>query len=494
MLKAWVLGWLILSSTAFAHGTKDFEVCDGRMTAQQKWAGKFLIFDTNVIFNDPQALHKFPGATIIIAGTAIEEVDDNKTNSRLSHAGRVFSRDIIKLVEQAKTSMNVPLEQGSHLTLDWDNHTELLNGTTLAKDKRDNELIALTMKYAKDHGTDNAILISDDTNVRIKAAGLKLHTQPLLNQIMTPSQAKNEEDFRIVEISDADMETFLQQKVLPLPEGLDIGPNEFVSFKSPSTAASDATVGRFRFDRQNPENKRIHAIPEFKELLPFKPKNIEQAMALDVALDPTIDFVFLEAKAGTGKTFVTLLSAINLLKQRNIQRVFLSKPTVHMGQHDPGALPGDIDEKYSEWIQPYLDNLSQLMNPNKPPGEKVLTKLPPNFEILPFEFMRGRSLMNALIVIDEFQNASELEAKTILTRLGVKSKIVLMGDPSQIDPSSHNLTASNNGLTLSARRLTNPELSMDRRSRVARIHLRTGVRSEGAELATDAFDLPIPLD
>ena len=145
-------------------------------------------------------------------------------------------------------------------------------------------------------------------------------------------------------------------------------------------------------------------------------------------------------------------------------------------------------------MRPYLDNLTTLSSSAGKNGGKTVTELPSNFELLTFEFMRGRSIPRALIVVDEFQNTSLLEAKTILTRAGEKSKMVLMGDASQIDVSPNFLNSTNNGLSVSAALFTDPELPMASRSRVARVHLRMGVRSALAELATQVFDKPIPLD
>jgi PhoH-like ATPase len=123
-----------------------------------------------------------------------------------------------------------------------------------------------------------------------------------------------------------------------------------------------------------------------------------------------------------------------------------------------------------------------------------MNTLPKGFELLPFEFMRGRSIPDTMIVVDEFQNTNLHEAKTILTRVGENTKMVIMGDPSQIDVSPNFLNATNNGLTVSATLLTNRELPMDKRSRVARVHLRQGVRSGFADMASEVFNQPMPLD
>lgn len=486
---------------ALAHDSCETNLVPKATDAKGKWDGKFLIFDTNVMLNDPQAIYKYPGAHIIISGTVLEELDSKKNDPRLGKTARSFSRELLKLIEREKSPLNIKLGGGSLLSLDYKDYLSQLTKTTLDRKKKDNELLALAVGYGNEKGMENVILISDDLNVRIKSIGLKIEARPFELELGTTVSPKDSEAVRTFELTDKEMKNFLELGFITKPQGLEIAPNEFVTFSSPATPASLTTVGRFHFNRAEPGNLLIKALPDFKKMgLPFMPLNIEQAMALDVLLDPTIDCVILEAKAGTGKTFLTMMAAMYMREKKAYQRVLVTKPTVYMGHNNPGALPGSIDEKYSEWMKPYLDNISRLMSagkngsPNKPVSYSKAESLPFGFELLPFEFMRGRSIPKAMIVVDEFQNTNLHEAKTILTRVGEETKMVIMGDASQIDVSPNFLNATNNGLTVSATLLTDPNLPMDKRSRVARVKLHAGVRSGFADMASDIFDQPVPLD
>jgi PhoH-like ATPase len=498
---------LPLLATSVAWGA----TCEDSLTSKSnagQWKGKAVVFDTNVVLNDPTAIYKFPGATLIISGTLLEEVDGKKNDVKTGRASRAFSREILKLIESSSSSDGIPLPGGGILIVDHDNYMKELERTTLDPKKKDNELLAIALHYSKNFTPENTVLLTDDMNVRIKALGLKIPSKAFELEWVAPANDKSDL-LHGFELSDEQLAAFLRDGRLSVPEGLTIAPNEFVMFTSPTTKEGDATtVGRYRYNRKNPEQSAIVQLPEFEKSnhLPGAPRNLEQAMALDLLLDPEVVCVILDAKAGTGKTFLAMLAATHFNRigesnkeDRLYEQFYISRPTVHLGQKDPGALPGDIKKKYAEWAMPFLDNYNALernrqeLNSDKAPASfHPIAELPKQYEILPFEFMRGRSLKSVFAMIDEFQNTNVHEAKTILTRVGEGSKIVIMGDPSQIDVGY--LNATNNGLSIAVAGFTNPELSPEERSLVGVMKLVHGVRSPFSELSTKVFDHPIPVE
>ncbi|MGZ3723476.1 MAG: PhoH family protein [Bdellovibrionales bacterium] len=470
---------------------------------QRNWVGQYLVLDTNVLLNDPHALHKFPGAHIVISGTVLEELDSKKIDRNLGFAAREFSRELLKIVERNPGHDKMPIGDGATLTLDFTDYgKDLAKTSTLDPKKKDNEILALAKGYTLKHGAEKVTVISNDSYVLIKARGLQVAAQqfePHGGRVVKAD--KNEEYIKELEISDEAMATFKAIRFVKKPLDFDVAPNEFVILKSPSTPANEDTVVRFQYKREepNPDKQYLHALMDFSDWQ-FKPLNLEQRMALDVLMDPTVKLVILDAKAGTGKTFLTMLAAYKQQQAGTYRQIYVSKPSVYVGE-GPGFLPGRMDEKFEPWMQPYIDNLSQIKAGPRSEKDKEerkaikrLDDLPKGFELLPFAFIRGRTLPDSMIVIDEFQNTTEHEAKTILTRAGEDTKVVVIGDPSQIDLSPTHMNASNNGLSLTGRAMLSPQLNMEERSLAARVKLRNGVRSALAELSSKAFDQYIPLD
>ena len=492
-------------SGALAHQPKCEELAqrvgliESRSETVFNWIGKTVLLDTNILLKDPLAFLKFPGAHIIMTGTVFEEIDSKKSHPRLGVAARHFSREFLKFFDGAESAADVRIDdQGTRMSFDLKSYSNRLEDTSLRPDLPDNQILAAALAYTGDHKRENVILVTDDNNMRMKSIGLGIQSRPFEREVADVEVDAEAEDLTEVEISDDEMNLFLQNKSLPLPKGLNLAPNEFVRFKSPSVEAADVTVARYHYNRERPERSAMKPLPEFARMgLIALPRNIEQAMALDVLLDTNVDCVILEAKAGTGKTFLALLAADYFMKKvRNYGRVNLSKPTAYVGENDPGALPGNIEEKYQEWMKSYLDNFSKLKhletrggksNPKSPNPNyaELVRSLPNGYELLPFEFLRGRTLDDSFNVLDEGQNTKPVHIKTFLTRAGDRAKMVLMGDTSQLDLSEHQANETNNGLSYAIRNLLSPEIPLDQRSRVARVKLFKGERSPFADMAAD---------
>ncbi|NJL26211.1 MAG: hypothetical protein HC902_14355 [Calothrix sp. SM1_5_4] len=414
---------------------------------------------------------------------------------------RAFARELSRLMEnKAQNEPEIRLQDGTTVILDGADYTrENLDNKIFAANKPDNEILAVALYYKnKTESGQSVVLLTEDMILTVKAQFFGVNAR----SVEIPHVRQLNESYtqlKDAEISDEEMSRFLELGFLQQPERFGVRPNQFVRFHSPTYPASDDTVGRYVFSRSADTPHKIVRLADYNETSPdlfgFGARNLEQRMFLDVLLDPNISIVIGSAKAGTGKTFLSVLSAKKLLESDKFDRVLVSRPTVFMGRNDPGALPGGIDEKYSEWKQPYLDNIQAINKRGAQPGSKQLrlqARLPERWEILPFEFMRGRSISDSLIIVDEFQNTNGHEAKTILTRIGENSKLILMGDVGQIDVPPTFLNKWNNGLALSMAAFTNPSLSDEELSHVAVVELFEGVRSAAAELSSRAFDMATP--
>ncbi|MBX3022294.1 MAG: PhoH family protein [Bdellovibrionales bacterium] len=536
------------------------------------YSGKTLILDANVIMNDENALEKFPGATIIIPSALLEELDNNKSNLNVGQKVRAFVRQLVFLLRESdeKTKTSIAIANGTTIVLDPSDYIRALKGTAFDRKKADNVgYLAAALAY-QDKKAD-VTLVTDDLLLEIKATAMNVKVEPFRGNaaLARKTQAVSDDELPMIEITDDEMLELIGHDELPKPEGLEIQPNTFVQFFSPTHPASHQTIARYQFKRpvtvyknssltptdirdgefklgrpvfpgtlrlsidsepipeladgsehgwywDSSDNKvvlvgkfkaalyedsnvlieaqtephRMLRMKSFKELglWNLRSRSLEQTMAVNLAMDlgHGIDCLIQEGKAGTSKTFNTVVAAMKLREQGRLQSVILSRPPAAMGGHTSGYLPGDSDDKNMPWMEPYIDNVLvveeaqgriQRMTKN---GKRP--EMPAGWTILDYGFIRGRSLANTLISLDEFQNTRALEADAILTRISSGSAYMIMGDVSQIDPP---LTMQNNGLSHLINMVTDPSLTPEQRSRVGYIRLKKGVRHPFAELIAE---------
>ena len=394
-----------------------------------------------------------------------------------------------------------------------------LKATLVDMDKMDSRILA-SVFFLKEVCTDSrVILVTKDANMALKGIALGLEVQDYMNDKVTSAKLGN--GCKTVTVDDADYERFLEE------HGVDLSPeqtshlylNEYVyvsngEFKEPA---------RYRGDGQL-EGLLLGTGVGIKipKGIKINPLNDEQRMLMDALLDEDIKLVTCSGKAGTGKTLVSIAMALyQTLGEDNLyERVFITRPLVHIGK-DTGALPGTLEEKMAPYIAPFYDNLEVLFSnrkavkrPDADPErahldritsnrkrKKAMTRLakqPPQYddeeaagksrkpyqflfdygmvEVEAMTYIRGRSLANTIFIIDEAQNLTPHEAKTVVSRMAEGSKVILLGDPYQVD--SMFLDAMSNGLVHTAQRLKGTEIT-------AHLELTTGVRSELADLAAD---------
>jgi len=399
---------------------------------------KTFVLDTNVILHDPMSMFSFEGSRVVLPLTVIEELDTFKRNNdERGRSARFVSRKLDELRKGGKLSNWVPLEHGGKLKVE----IQVSDGLPKAfsAHTKDNEILSCAL-YLKKQG-ENIVFISKDINLRIKAESLGLETQDYEKEKVDIDDLYK--GWREAAVSGDAIDAFYKDKRLPTPIQ-DLIPNEFVILKAEGTSKSALA----RYDL-----KTKSLVPLVRaETAPWgiKPLNIEQRFALELLLNPEISLVTLVGLAGSGKTMIALASALQqTLEEKLYRRILVARPVIAVG-HDLGFLPGTKEEKLTNWMGAIYDNLSYLLE--KPKGAVETSDMDIQMlmedgvlEIEAVTYLRGRTLPGLLIIIDDAQNLTPHEIKTIISRAGQGAKIVLTGDPHQVD--NYYLDATSNGLT-----------------------------------------------
>jgi len=435
---------------------------------------KTFVLDTNVLLYDPQALEKFEENSIIVPITVIEEIDRFKKDmNETGRNARQVSRILDTLRKDGSLIKGVQLESGGMLRVEICEEKVLkMLPPELREERGDNRILAVAVDLMAQRPDIPVILVTKDTNLRIKADALGLIAEDYesdkvsLELVYTGSAA--------VEVGAEVVDRFYSQGWLEWPAGLQ--PNQYVALSEYGNPGHSA-LGRY--DAATGRVLPLRGVGKEGVWSVF-PRNREQSFALDALLDDDVKIVTLMGKAGTGKTLLAIAAGLQKTAEENIyNRLLVSRPVFPMGR-DLGFLPGDIEEKLTPWMQPVFDNVELLLTGHE--GEKRHSKGYKELmamgilEIEPLTYIRGRSIPNQYMIVDEAQNLTPHEIKTIVTRAGEGTKIVLTGDPYQID--NPYVDAESNGLTYVVERLKAEKLS-------AHITMTKGERSELAELAAN---------
>ncbi len=435
---------------------------------------KTFVIDTNVILFDPQALQKFGANDIVIPITVVEEVDRFKREmSENGRNARYFSRLIDSLRKDGPLAQGVKMAGGGMVYVDLGNTGPLPPG--LWEEKPDNRILAAAINQRK--GKKNVVFVTKDINLRIKADALGLDTEDY-----EPSNMETEELYSGIvthtvppELID---EFYAQKKIQFQPKGRKLHPNEYLILRSDANPHQTA-LGRY--DRQVDS-----IVPLFKPmegLWGIFPKNAEQSCAVDMLLNDDIKLVSLVGKAGTGKTLMAIAAGlVKTVDEGVYHRLLVSRPVFPLGK-DIGFLPGDIEEKLNPWMQPIFDNIDFLFGASSSKNAKrgagrgcqeLMNQGLLNIE--PLTYIRGRSIPQQFMIVDEAQNLTPHEIKTIITRAGDGTKIVLTGDCYQID--NPYVDSINNGLAYVVERFKDESIS-------GHVSLAKGERSKLSELASN---------
>lgn len=435
---------------------------------------KTFVLDTNVLLHDPHALFRFEENTILIPITVIEEIDRFKKDmNETGRNARQVSRILDELRQKGCLSAGITLESGGSLRVALLNN-EMLRSipSELSDQKSDNRILAVALEVKKSAEQVPVILVTKDTNLRIKADAIGLDAQDYESDKVDISELYS--GFSEFDVSSETVDRFYGQGWVESVENL--LPNQYVVMRDAGNPSHSA-LAKF----VSAQNKLVPVIKSGKEgVWSIHPRNREQTCALDALLDDSIKIVTLVGKAGTGKTLLAIAAGLHKTAEENVyNRLLVSRPVFPMGK-DLGFLPGDIEEKLAPWMQPIFDNVELLLSGHEAEkrhskGYRELMAMG-IMEIEPLTYIRGRSIPNQFLIVDEAQNLTPHEIKTIVTRAGEGTKVVLTGDPYQID--NPYVDSSSNGLTYLVERFKGQEIS-------AHITMMKGERSALAELAAN---------
>lgn len=429
---------------------------------------KMFVLDTNVILHDSSCIYKFAEHDIIVPIQVIEELDSFKKGfETINFHAREFCRIIDELspdhIFNGGVSLGADLGKLKiALAVDWNKKVT----DNLKVQNVDAEIINLAYSLKEINSDKEVIIVSKDVNLRLKAKALGVVAQDFLHETVADVNLLFEK-VKIVEENQTFINKLYKAKGLIEYEAKGAIPNQNFILKS---GAQSALV-RYR-------DKKVTVIKK-DSLYAYniKPKNSEQAYGLDALLDPSISIIAIQSKAGTGKTIISLAAGLQQLKDKQYAKVFFSRQTISMGDRDIGFLKGGVDEKIGPFMMAMNDNLDVLISANKK-SEKEITdwKTDEKLVIEPLAFIRGRSLNNVFFIIDETQNLTPHEVKTIATRAGAGTKLVFIGDIHQIDHPY--LDQRSNGLSYLIQKFKGQDC-------FSHIHLIKNERSSLAELAGD---------
>ena len=433
-----------------------------------------FILDTNVILHDSACIYQFAENNVIIPVTVLEELDQFKKGSEiLNFHAREFVRTLDLLCGEQLFNGGVPIGPGLgkiNVKLDRKFHEDLV--LSFSESRPDHHVLNIAYHTAKENPSLQVILVTKDVNLRIKAKSIGLVAQDYksdqIKDISTLYTGK-----RLVE----NIPGIVLNKLYEAPFELD--PSELPLEKEPVAneyfiLRNDSKSALAMYDSSSLKIRRIDKNPAFGIL----PRNAEQTFALDALTNNNIQLVTLSGKAGTGKTLLALAAALQ--RKKNYRQIFLARPVVPLSNKDIGFLPGDIQSKLDPYMQPLFDNLSVIKahfgksESSRDDVNKLL--LENKLVISALAYIRGRSLVNIYFIVDEAQNLTPHEVKTIITRAGENTKIVLTGDIFQIDHPY--LNTQSNGLSYLIEKMHGQKL-------YAHINLEKGERSELSELASN---------
>lgn len=433
---------------------------------------KTFILDTNVVLFDPTSINKFGKNKVFIPLVVVEELDRfKKDQNENGRNARYFARLVDELREQGSLVKGVPIPTGGTLQISILREPATKHaGIDLSIN--DNLILANAL-YLKEQG-ENCVLITKDINLRLKADALGLKS----------------EDYETSEISIEELYSGQRNFEVSSERLSEFEANRFLELSEEEKSTFYANEYLIVHEENNPQRRQLGRyyakkggiVPLIKMregVWGIHPKNIEQQFALDALLNNEINLVSLVGKAGTGKTLLAIAAGLECaISQQQYSRVLVSRPIVPMGR-DLGFLPGDVNEKLGPWMQPIFDNIDYLFGSQRANNETTTWDELINQGLLhvePLTYIRGRSLPNQYMIVDEAQNLTPHEIKTIITRAGTGTKIVLTGDSEQID--NPYLDSINNGLVYSIDRLKKVDI-------VAHTKLTQGERSPLSEIASE---------
>ncbi len=435
-------------------------------------SNKIFVLDTNVILHDHDCINSFQEHNVVIPITVLEEIDKfKKGNEIINFNAREFSRKLDAMGGEQLLNEGITLKTGGIVLVDTNIKRDSYLNEIFWEDKPDHRILSVAFNLSSEYGKERVILVSKDINIRMKAKSVGIRAEDYetgkIGNIDELYKGKDLlEDVPGTLIDEIFEQGSVARDKVPLER--DPYPNEYFIIRGQNKsilATYNAEMKAFR----HIQKKRAYGI---------EPRNAEQTFSLDALFNDSISLVTMAGKAGTGKTLMALAAALE--KRSSYKQIYLARPIVPLSNKDIGFLPGDIKSKLDPFMQPLFDNLTLIQNQfeESSPEYKRIRDMVENDKLVitPLAYIRGRHLSKIYFIIDEAQNLTPHEVKTIITRAGEGTKVVFTGDPYQIDHPY--LDSRSNGLTCLIDKMKGESL-------YAHVTLEKGERSKLAELASN---------
>jgi PhoH-like ATPase len=404
---------------------------------------KIFVLDTNVILHEPRAIFSFGEHAVVLPIYVVEELDQFKKGiNGLGRNARAIARELDALRKtEGRLSDGVPLPNGGSLRVTFLSREQREDPSFAVQHQYDNLILRSALTLREDHPNKQVILVTKDTNLRIRADAVGIDATDYDPAPMDPTNLyKGHQEIQV----ESDGIRAAYRDGYPV-DGEEFSPNEYVTMRD---VGSDTHIALARYDAEANVLRTLQRRQD-DTTWGITPRNREQAFALDLLLDDSIPLVTMVGKAGTGKTLLALAAGLEKVTDEQVyQKVLVSRPIFPLGR-DIGFLPGTVEEKLDPWMKPIYDNVELLLGLNSSGGRRG-NQAPQALvdmgvlEIEPLTYIRGRSIPKQYLIVDEAQNLTPHEVKTILTRAGEGTKVILTGDPYQIDNPYVDVT--NNGL------------------------------------------------
>ena len=427
---------------------------------------KRFILDTSVLLYDKSAIHSFPGNDVILPLQVIDEIDRFKEKQGvIGDAARYINRFLDDLRGDGRLDEGVGVpeylseDQTIRVTIDQD-LSKLPRG--LAGDRGDNQILATCMSERAQKDDRHLVVVTKDINLRVKCDALGIKAEDYYKDHLDDDNEYK--GHRTLDVTKRDIDSFYSEKCLRMETG-DFLPNEFINLKA---SANSSALSIYRDGSLHPLVKKPGSL-----MSNFEAKNKEQAYAVEALLRDDIPLVTLTGLAGSGKTYVALMAGIDGVQQEKYKRIVITRTIQPVGR-DIGFLPGDLDDKMLPWLAPIMDNFRTMLSDKNYTYFEMMRDRG-ELEVAPMAYIRGRTFNDSYVIVDEAQNATIHELKTIITRVGKNSKIVLLGDTDQID--TPYIDKLSNGLSIVVHKFKD-------KNSAAHIQLAKGQRSDIASLAS----------
>lgn len=409
------------------------------------------VIDTCVVLHDPMALYKFGENDIYLPLAVIDDLDDIKTRpGNISWSAREVFRILDKIDLKLMVDKGVIINEEKGKLFIYNTEAPLTKNETpnIVKVNSDNAIINAAISLKNKFPNRPVTIITKDTGLRVRANAWGCHAENYQADLIDTqmytgivnASVDNEKDWNLLwqneEVDKKLLSTELQKALS------ETNPNEFVIFEyGQSKCPTYYKNGIFRIlkEKSNKEGKTVYS--------GITSKNLEQKCALELLSDNEVPLVTLVGAAGTGKSFLAIASALKMINEGIYEKIVVMKPLIPVGGKDIGALPGDKFEKISAWLGPIKDNIDQILGAKSMTADNMFEEMVREglIEVEAMAFIQGRSIANAIILLDESQNITPREARMVVERCGKNSKVILLGDPSQVENSY--LDARSNGLS-----------------------------------------------